>query len=146
MSQIWNQFMHEGAMKQLFKVQTREVQKKYNLKKIDMQILDFLMKSGDNNTAKDIQYALKLNKGHISQALDGLIEEQYVKSITDERDKRVMHYILEKKSEPIVEDLKVSIENTRRRIMEGVTEDERKVLRRVSKKMWKNLNDILEDK
>ena len=56
------------------------------------------------------------------------------------------HYILEKKSEPIVEDLKASIENTRRRIMEGVTEDERKVLRRVSKKMWKNLNDILEDK
>ena len=57
-----------------------------------------------------------------------------------------MHYILEKKSVPIVEDLKTSIENTRRRIMEGVTEDERKVLRRVSKKMWKNLNDILEDK
>ena len=41
MSQIWNQFMHEGAMKQLFKVQTREVQKKYNLKKIDMANIGF---------------------------------------------------------------------------------------------------------
>ena len=105
------------------------------------------MKScGENNTAKDIQFVSKMNKGHISTAMENLCNQGYVKAIHDEKDKRVIHYVLQEKAMPILEELDKVMKETENEIMKGVTDEEREVVKRVSGKMWDNLNRLLENK
>lgn len=141
-----NKFMQEGAFKQLFKKQTQGIQEKYNIKKADVRIIDYLNSCGENNTAKDIQFVSKMNKGHISTAMENLCDQGYVKAIHDEKDKRVIHYVLQEKAMPILEELDKVMKETENEIMKGVTDEEREVVKRVSGKMWDNLNRLLENK
>lgn len=141
-----NKFMQEGAFKQLFKKQTQGIQEKYNIKKADVRIIGYLNGCGENNTAKDIQFVSKMNKGHISTAMENLCNQGYVKAIHDEKDKRVIHYVLQEKAMPILEELDKVMKETENEIMKGVTDEEREVVKRVSGKMWDNLNRLLENK
>ena len=47
---------------------------------------------------------------------------------------------------PILEELDKVMKETENDIMKGVTDEEREVVKRVSGKMWDNLNRLLENK
>ena len=47
---------------------------------------------------------------------------------------------------PILEELDKVMKETENEIMKGVTDEEREVVKRVSGKMWDNLNRLLENK
>ena len=67
-------WMLEGLLQgtqfqKLYNRKIEELRKTYNLRKVDVDILYFLFKSGEHNTSKDICDLNLFNKGHISTVL-----------------------------------------------------------------------------
>ena len=76
-------WMLEGLLQgtQLQKLYNRKIEAlrvEYNLRKVDIDILYFLFKSGKHNTSKDISDLNLFNKGHISQYLGMMVNKQII--------------------------------------------------------------------
>ena len=120
-----------GAFKQLVKNRLKALQEKYDLKKTELLILLYLSKS-ESHTAKEIQQDMQMNKGHLSSLLDSLCKKEYVHAMTDAKDHRYVHYVLDKKSDQVLEEL-----------FRGITEEELRHFASVSKKILDNLKHML---
>ena len=59
----------------------------HRLRKIDIDILFFLHKSGEHNTPKDISNLDLFNKGHISQSVDRLSKQGFLQVVQDTADR-----------------------------------------------------------
>ena len=120
------------------------VREKYGLCRIDVQILMYLFEhQNENDTSKDI---LKLNmftKGHISQSLTRLQKSGYVYMEQDVKDRRYTHNYLTDKAKKIVAKIKKNYAELWNKIMEGVTDEEKDVLKNVAIKINKNISGAL---
>ena len=86
------ELMLRGARyKQLLENQISHVRKKYNLRKVDVEILHYLSAGVGGDTSKEIQKATKLTKGHISQSIFRMQEMGFLEFAPDERDRRCVH-------------------------------------------------------
>lgn len=141
-------WMIEGLLQgtQFQKLYNRKIEalrEEYHLRKIDIDILYFLYKSGEHNTSKDISNLNLFNKGHISQSVDRMEKQQLIYTIQDKEDRRCMHLMLTDKAIDIIKqatELRVQMYNI---ILNGVTEEERKVLLQVSRKVNQNIKNAL---
>lgn len=145
MEQSLEVLLRGNQFKLLVENRITEIRKKYQLKKIDIEILNFLSKSGERNTSKDIQQLLLINKGYISQSVDRLRNEGYLQFVQDDKDRRFVHFLLLEKSEPIVKDINLVWEEMISKVFYGITEDEITVMNSVSKKIDANMNCILKN-
>lgn len=115
----------------------------YHLRKIDIDILYFLYKSGERNTSKDISSLNLFNKGHISQSVDRMVKQQLIYAVPDRSDRRCRHLMLTEQAAGLVaqvSELRMQMYNI---ILNGVTEEEKKVLLQVSGKVNQNMKDAL---
>lgn len=117
----------------------------HHLRKIDIDILYFLHKSGDRNTPKDISNLNLFNKGHISQSVDRLSKQHLILTVPDTEDRRCIHLVLTDKAIAIVERIILLRQNMYNIILQGVTPEECETLRIVSEKVHKNIRNALED-
>lgn len=141
-------WMLEGLLQgtQFQKLYNRRIEalrQEYNLRKIDIDILYFLCKSGEHNTSKDISNLNLFNKGHISQSVDRMVKQQLIYTRQDEEDRRCMHIILTEKAVELVKQVTELRKQMYNIILEGVTEEERQVLLNVSKKVNQNIKNAL---
>lgn len=116
----------------------------YHLRKIDVEILTYLYFCGEHNTARDIQKLGLFTKGHISQSLERLVQEQLVFTEHDVRDRRVVHLSLGEKAIPIIQEAKKVKMELFEQVFRGITDDEKEVLVRVARKVWNNITNELE--
>lgn len=142
-------WMLEGLLQgtQFQKIYNRRIEdlrKEYNLRKVDIDILYFLYKSGEHNTSKDIGDLNLFNKGHISQSIGRMEEQQLIYAIRDQDDRRCMHIMLTDKAVKIVEEITVLRRQMYNIILKGVTREEQNVLLSVSRKVNENIREALE--
>ncbi len=129
--------------KRLNEKKMEAVTHKYDLRKIDVDIIIFLANSGDKDTAKDIASTERFTKGHISQSVKRLTEKGFISTIQDKNDLRVQHLKLEEPARVVLGEMlkiKNSIDEC---VFNGVTEEERSVLKNVSAKMYDNITKEL---
>ncbi len=112
---------------------------KYDLRKIDVDIIIFLANSADKDTAKDIASTERFTKGHISQSVKRLSEKGFLTAIQDKKDLRVQHLKLEEPAKNILREMLEIKSAIDKCVFNGVTEEEQKVLRKVSAKMYDNI-------
>jgi len=141
-------WMIEGLLQgtQFQKLYNRRIEalrEEYDLRKIDIDILYFLYKSGEHNTSKDISNLNLFNKGHISQSVDRMVKQQLIYTVQDEEDRRCMHLMLTEKAIRIIEQATELRKQMYNIILNGVTEEERKVLLQVSRKVNQNIRNAL---
>lgn len=129
--------------RRLMEKELRPVEQKYGLQKIDMNILLFLDKSGDHNTSKDILQLNMFTRGHISQSLTRLQKKGYIRMEQDKEDRRCTHNYLTAEAGEITESLKNIFDTIQNIIMDGITEEEQKVLASVAKKVNQNIKKFL---
>ncbi|MCI8858511.1 MAG: winged helix-turn-helix transcriptional regulator [Lachnospiraceae bacterium] len=142
-------WMLEGLLQgtQLQKLYNRKIEAlrvEYNLRKVDIDILYFLYKSGEHNTSKDICELNLFNKGHISQSVGRMVNQQLIYVVQDQIDRRCMHIMLTDKAKIIVGEITALRKQMYSIILQGVTEEEYEVLLRVSRKVNANIKDALE--
>lgn len=144
-------WMLEGLLQgtqfqKLYNRRIEDLRKEYNLRKVDIDILYFLYMSGEHNTSKDIGDLNLFNKGHISQSIGRMEDQQLIYAIRDQDDRRCMHIMLTDKAVKAVEEITVLRKQMYNIILKGVTQEEREVLRSVSRKVNDNIKQALEHK
>lgn len=132
-----------SEFKKLWECKLSEIRKQYNLKRIEIEILYFLSKSGSNDTSADICKHLKANKGHISQAVDNLSKQNYLVAIPDTNDRRYVHYQVSEEAKEIVEIIAKKWSELNKELFAGITPEEMEELKRIAGKIGKNMERII---
>jgi DNA-binding MarR family transcriptional regulator len=132
-----------GDFKRLLDSQLDEIKKKYQLKKVEIEVLFYLSKCGSENTPTDITKRLNLNRGHVSQAIDALLKRQLIASVADQQDRRCMHYTITPNAVSIIDEITNVKKKMDEQILKGITEEELAVYKKISEKMKKNIREIL---
>ena len=133
-----------GSFKKLLDEQILDLRQKYDMKKAELEILYFLSRCGGHNTSTDIHYQLMMNRGHISQAVDGLCRRKLITAIPDQEDRRYVHYEVLDSAGEIVAEMTKRREAMNRKILEGISEDELRVFYDVSAKIRKNIETMIQ--
>lgn len=129
-----NQFVME------IKKKFEDIRKQYNLKKVELQIINYLFNCEDNaNTAKDITIMLHMNKAMVSKNLDALSKRNLVFAKPDEKDRRFIHYFVTEEAKPIIEGIQDTWVYMEKNLFVGVTEEERDQFYRICKILHSNL-------
>lgn len=115
-----------------------EIQNKYGLKKIDLDIL-FYYSINSNSTASRICQDLGFNKGQISTCLDRLCKNDYLASLPLPDDRRCITYSVTKKAQNVIKDIKIRRFDTEKIMFEGITEDEISQMEMTFQKLFKNI-------
>ena len=135
-----------GEFKRLLESQFSEIRKKYDLKKVDMEVLFFLSNCDDEDTPTDIYRHLKLNRGHVSQAIDDLCRRNLIVAIPDRNDRRFMHYKISDRAEAIIRDIASVSEEIDRKIFMGISEEEMILYKKITDKVYYNIRMMLGNK
>lgn len=129
--------------RRLLAKEMQPVEIKYGLQKIDMQILLYLKRAGEQNTSKDIMRLNMFTRGHISQSLSRLQKMGYVRMEQDPDDRRCTHNYLTDEASAIIRKIEKISRTIREIVLEGVTEEEQKILVDVAQKMNSNIEKVL---
>lgn len=132
-----------GPFRKMLDEQGLDLRQKYNLKKAELEILYFLSRSGEHNTSTDIYYQLRMNRGHISQAVDSLCKRRFLLPIPDEADRRYIHYKVLDPAKDIVMEMTKRREIMTQRLLEGISEEELQTFRKVGLQMKKNIENMM---
>lgn len=136
--------LNGGEFKRLLKQQFSRIKEKYGLKKVEIEVLYFLSRNKEKNTPTDIHCHLKMNKGHISQAIDSLYKKEYIVATTDKEDRRIVHYSVTDQAKETVEDISAIKKEVDDTIFKGITGQEMEVFRVVIKKIENNIREMME--
>ena len=128
--------------KKLYEKMSNLITEKYGLHKVEIEILLFL-KKGKGDTARDIAENKFFSKAHISHAIDHLMECGYLVGKLDGQDRRCVHLVLTEEAEPVCEELLKMRENLMNTVCQGITEEERLMMRQVAKKIACNISKEL---
>jgi DNA-binding MarR family transcriptional regulator len=132
-----------GDFKRLLDTQLDEIKKKYDLKKVEIEVLFFLSKCGSENTPTDITKRLNLNRGHVSQAIDVLLRRKLIAAVADEKDRRCMHYTITPNAVPVIDEIANVKKRMDEQILKGITAEELETYKKISEKMMKNIREVL---
>ncbi|MDE6025756.1 MAG: MarR family winged helix-turn-helix transcriptional regulator [Lachnospiraceae bacterium] len=120
-----------------------KIMEKYDLRKIDMEIILYLHNYKDVRTAKDIAATEMFTKGHISQSVKRLREREYIIATQDMSDLRVQNLQLTDKAIPVITEVDGIKSDMEAYVFSGVTEEEIAVMKTVFAKMCDNINKLL---
>lgn len=118
------------------------IKKKYELKKVDIEVLLYLSECGDKNTPTDIYITLGLNKGHISQAIDSLMKKGYAQAVTDANDRRIVHYVVLKNAQDIIAEVTALKNEFDKKIFDGLSQEEIAQYKTVTYKIMQNIKKM----
>lgn len=141
MEQKIEAFLNGGRFRKLFDMEFEPIRKKYDLCRIDLQILTYLEKSGEQNTSKNIVDMGFFTKGHVSQSLNRLHRMGMVDMEQDQQDRRLIHLFLTEKSRKIVKEVAGVREQISRIVFKNVTEEEFGMLSQIAAKIIDNIQE-----
>ena len=116
------------------------VMKKYDLRKIDMDIIICLATYKDMRTAKDIASMEMFTKGHISQSIKRLKERGYITVSQDENDMRMQNLQVSESTKSIIEEISAIKDELEKTVFDGVTEKELETMKEGFRKRCSNIN------
>lgn len=128
--------------KKVYEKQYMRITEKYGLHRIEIEILLFLQ-STPLDTAKDIAEYSFFSKAHISNAIEDLVTRGYLRGKPDDEDRRCIHLQLKEESLTVINEIKELRANLSKAIYSGISEEEKKIIFQVSKKIVQNINNEL---
>lgn len=126
-----------------YEMLTRKVCEKYQLTQMEYDILIFLHNNPQHNTAAEIVKIRKSTKSHVSSSLKNLENRGVVERIQSADNKKHIEIVLLEKAVPIIEDgIKVQKEFAKT-LLQGLSEEEKRICVEVFNKICKNADEYL---
>lgn len=126
-----------------YEMLTRKVCEKYQLTQMEYDILIFLHNNPQHNTAAEIVKIRKSTKSHVSSSLKNLENRGLVERIQSVDNKKHIEIALLEKAVPIIEDgIKVQKEFAKT-LLQGLSEEEKRICVEVFNKICKNADEYL---
>lgn len=121
----------------------KEIGEEYALTLTEATIISFLHNNPSRDTAADIVELRMLSKGHVSQAVESLIQKSLLRRRQDTADRRRIHLYLTSAAQPIVEAIDRRWKGLEEIIFQGLTPDDRQSLTRITNQMMENLQNAM---
>lgn len=115
------------------------IRKKYDLRKVELDMLYFLDYFQEARTAKDIAKMRQVSKAHISSAVENLVERQLLETREDPEDRRRMLLELTEAGGEIVKEVALIRKRMTEIVYDGITDQEKQVMQQAAKKMMQNM-------
>lgn len=126
-----------------YEMLTRKVCEKYQLTQMEYDILIFLHNNPQHNTAAEIVKIRKSTKSHVSSSLKNLENRGLVERIQSADNKKHIEIVLLEKAVPIIKDgIKVQKEFAKT-LLQGLSEEEKRICVEVFNKICKNADEYL---
>lgn len=131
--------------KKLYAISLEPVYKKYDLTKMELDILLFLANNPEYDSAKDIIERRQLAKSHVSTSIRSLIEKEYLKPTYLQNNKKTVHLILLDSSIEIIKDGQLAQKKFIETIFEDFTKTEKQILINSFAKISRNAKKTLKE-
>ncbi|WP_075721423.1 MarR family winged helix-turn-helix transcriptional regulator [Roseburia sp. 499] len=115
------------------------IRKKYDLRKVELDMLYFLDYFQEARTAKDIAKMRQVSKAHISSAVENLVGRQLLETREDPEDRRRMLLELTEAGGEIVKEVALVRKRMTEIVYDGITDQEKQVMQQAAKKMMQNM-------
>lgn len=125
--------------KKFCEMQYGDLMQEYALREIEIEILFYLAKSSSLRLAKEIVDNWNLSKSHVSKSVEHLKERGFIRVSHDVEDHRCAHLMITDKGYELIEKIAHRKKEINEVLYDGVTEEEREMLRRVAFKMKNNI-------
>lgn len=99
----WDFFAHVRILELLCHKMQLPVLEQYQLTQIELDVLLFLSHHPQQDTAKDIVEIRRLTKSHVSAAVEGLVQRQYIQRLRRPDNKKLIHLVLLPDAMPAVQ-------------------------------------------
>lgn len=137
-------FMSGQKFRKLYEKKCEPLELKYDLRKIELDILIFLERYTGCDTAKDIVTIKCLSKAHVSKAVENLTNKRYLMPLADQEDRRCVHLLLTEEARPVLEELRELHRSLIDIVFTGLTEEERAILKKIAGKISGNIDAALQ--
>lgn len=116
--------------------------KEYNLTSNQIDVLIFINRNKEYNTAKDIVEYIGVSKGLVSRSIDDLLKRGYITACEDKNDKRKLRLFLTDEGEKIVNIIDKYDREFFGMLTSNITKEEMEVHASIINKIVTNLKNI----
>ncbi len=127
-------------LKKLLARKSEHIMQEYDLRPVELDILVFLRKEKEVDTAKGIIERKHLSKAHISKSIENLRNGGFIQIVEDESDHRILHIRLTEKSNEVINKMNQIYSDCKEIMQRGIDFEELAVVKRVIAKMNENIN------
>ena len=120
-----------------------EVASKYNMNKVEVDILLFLNNNPQYDTAKDIVEVRGIAKSYVSKSIDKLVEKKLLSLNVDKKDRRIVHLKVESSANTVIKEALEAQKKYVDTIYNGISKEEKDVLKSIMDKIIKNIKEEL---
>ena len=120
-----------------------EVASKYNMNKVEVDILLFLNNNPQYDTAKDIAELRGIAKSYVSKSIDKLVEKKLLSLNVDKKDRRIIHLKVESSANTVIKEALEAQKNYVDTVYNGISKEEKDILKPIIYKMIKNIKEEL---
>ena len=124
-----------SLFKKIYDQSLEPVCKKYQLTRMELDILLFLANNPGLDTARDVAELRGLGKSQVSQAVEGLSKRGFLRREADGGDRRVVHLLIAPSGEPLASEAQRIQGRCARDITSGLTPEERSQLETLAEKI-----------
>lgn len=123
-----------------------EAAEKLSITQTQIEIIMFLFNNPDYDTAKDISELRKFPKSCVSKAVDDLIKKNYLESLVDISDRRIIHLKLKESSKQVIKLSQKIRTHFLEIICQGISDKEKEELLKILNTISINVKEALKEK
>ena len=135
--------MATSMFEKLYTKKILEVASKYNMNKVEVDILLFLNNNPQYDTAKDIVEVRGIAKSYVSKSIDKLVEKKLLSLNVDKKDRRIIHLKVESSANTVIKEALEAQKKYVDTIYNGISKEEEEVLKEIVNKMLSNIKKEL---
>ncbi len=123
-----------------------EAAEKLSITQTQIEIIMFLFNNPDYDTAKDISELRKFPKSCVSKAVDDLIKKNFLESLVDISDRRIIHLKLKEPSKQVIKLSQKIRAHFLEIICQGISDKEKEELLKILNTISINVKEALKEK
>lgn len=137
----WDFFAHMRTLELLYHKMQVPVLEQYQLTQIELDVLLFLSHHPQQDTAKDIVEIRRLTKSHVSAAVEGLVQRNYIQRLRRPDNKKLIHLVLLPDAAPAVQAGQAQQRAFFQTLKQGFTPEEVQVLHAMLTRISENAKE-----
>lgn len=128
-------------IKKYYEKMYSKVRKSYNLTQNEIDVLIFLKRHPDMDTAGEIACGQSLSRSLVCKSVESLLDNQYLIAAEDREDRRYLHLKLTERAEALLRELLQVREDFWSILKHNITREEMDIFLRVFDQMEQNLEE-----
>lgn len=133
------------ALKRLYDHEMAPIMDRYDLTRMELDVLLFLQNNPGCDTAAEIVQLQMMTKSHVSKAVDHLTERGFITQNRDEKNRRRIHLTLTDAAAPVLAESLEAQSRIVALMMKGVSQEDNDLMCRVIEQVSRNVSVALED-